>query len=91
MKISYFLEKNMEQEITETMEWQMEYSIPFFVLNKYIKVEKPGPELAGGLIFRKVLTKLPIRIGVHGLLLIILNQNITYLNFLADWILNNNV
>ena len=34
-------ERNTEQEIVEPLEWEIEYSIPFSVLEKYMEVEKP--------------------------------------------------
>jgi len=43
VKIVHSLERNVEQEISEPVEWSVEYSIPISVLNKYMKVEKPGP------------------------------------------------
>jgi len=43
VKIVHSLERNVEQEILEPVEWSLEYSIPISVLNKYMKVEKPGP------------------------------------------------
>jgi len=30
-------------EITEPLEWNLEYSIPVSVLKKYMKVDDPGP------------------------------------------------
>jgi hypothetical protein len=43
IKIVHSLERNVEQEISEPVEWSVEYSIPISVLNKYMKVEKPAP------------------------------------------------
>ncbi len=43
IKISHSLERNVEMEITEPLEWRLEYSIPYSILKKYMKVENPGP------------------------------------------------
>jgi hypothetical protein len=43
VKIVHSLEKNVEQEISEPLEWCVEYSIPLSVLKKYMKVDQPGP------------------------------------------------
>jgi len=45
VKIVRSLERNVEQEISEPVEWSLEYRIPISVLNKYMKVEKPSPGL----------------------------------------------
>lgn len=39
--ISHSLEKNVENEITKPLTWVIEYRIPFSLLSKYIKVDKP--------------------------------------------------
>lgn len=43
IKISHSLEKDVEKEITEPLEWRVEYSIPYAVLKNYMNVENPGP------------------------------------------------
>jgi hypothetical protein len=48
VKISQSLKLNVENEITEPVEWNLEYSIPVSVLKKFIKVDDPGP----GVIWR---------------------------------------
>ena len=40
--IAHSLSKNAEIEITEPVTWTLEYSIPITLLEKYMKVEKPG-------------------------------------------------
>jgi len=40
--IAHSLSKNTETEIMEPVTWTLEYKIPFSMLAKYIKVEKPG-------------------------------------------------
>jgi len=42
INISHSLKRNAEQEISEPLEWRIEYSIPFSILAKYMKVEQPG-------------------------------------------------
>lgn len=42
VKIAHSLKRNVEQEISEPLEWSLEFSIPISVLSKYIKVEKPA-------------------------------------------------
>jgi len=41
INISHSLIRNAEMEITEPLEWSIEYSIPFSILAKYMKIEKP--------------------------------------------------
>ena len=43
INVAYSLERNAQQEITEAVEWCLEYSIPFSVLNNYMEVERPAP------------------------------------------------
>ena len=43
VKISHSLKLNVENEITEPVEWNLEYRIPVSVLKKYMKVDEPGP------------------------------------------------
>lgn len=43
IEISHSLRQNVENEITEPVEWNLEYSIPVSVLKKYMKVDEPGP------------------------------------------------
>ncbi len=42
IKIAHSLQRDVETEITEPVTWSIEYAIPFEMLNKYIKIEKPG-------------------------------------------------
>jgi hypothetical protein len=42
VKIVHSLERNVEQEISEPLEWCVEYSIPLTVLKKYMKIDNPG-------------------------------------------------
>jgi hypothetical protein len=43
VKIVHSLKRNVEQEFSEPLEWSIEYSMPFSVLKKYMKVDQPGP------------------------------------------------
>ncbi len=43
IRISSSLKADVENEIADPLEWSLEYSIPFSVLKKYMKVDKPGP------------------------------------------------
>lgn len=43
IKISHSLTREVEQEYTEPENWIVEYSIPFSLLSKYMKVDEPGP------------------------------------------------
>jgi hypothetical protein len=43
IEISHSLQQNVENEITEPVEWNLEYTIPVSVLKKYMKVDEPGP------------------------------------------------
>lgn len=40
--IAHSLTKNVESEITEPVTWTLEYSVPYALLEKYTKVDKPG-------------------------------------------------
>lgn len=42
INIAHSLKRNAEQEIIEPLEWIIEYTIPFAMLAKYMKVEKPA-------------------------------------------------
>jgi hypothetical protein len=57
IKISHSLERNVEQEIQDPVEWLVEYSIPFSVLSKYMEVEKPGPGVSWRANFYKCADK----------------------------------
>jgi len=46
INISHSLTIEVEQEYTEPENWIVEYSIPFSVLSKYMKVDEPGPEVS---------------------------------------------
>jgi hypothetical protein len=43
INMAWSLERDVEQEIAEPVEWYLEYSIPFSLLEKYMEVEKPAP------------------------------------------------
>jgi hypothetical protein len=43
IKISHSLQEDVENEITESVTWYIEYKIPYSILSKYIQVETPGP------------------------------------------------
>jgi len=43
IKVAYSLKRDAEEEIKEPVEWTVEYSISFDILDKYMKVEKPAP------------------------------------------------
>jgi len=43
INISHSLEREVENEIVEPLEWRVEYSIPYSMLKKYMKVESPAP------------------------------------------------
>jgi len=40
--IAHSLTKNVETEITEPITWTIEYCVPYTLLEKYMKVDKPG-------------------------------------------------
>ena len=42
IRISSSLKADVENEIADPLEWSLEYSIPFSVLEKYMKVDEPG-------------------------------------------------
>jgi len=48
LEIAHSLKKNVEEEIQEPVTWTLEYRLPFHILEKYMKVEKPG----SGIIWR---------------------------------------
>jgi hypothetical protein len=43
IEISHSLGQNVENEIMEPLTWCIEYKIPFSILSKYIKTDKPEP------------------------------------------------
>jgi hypothetical protein len=57
VRISYSLKISTEQEIAEPLEWRVEYSIPFTVLKKYMKVDEPGPGVSWRANFYKCADK----------------------------------
>jgi hypothetical protein len=42
INIAHSLQRDVETEITEPVTWSIEYAVPFSVLEKYMKTDKPG-------------------------------------------------
>jgi hypothetical protein len=57
IRISNSLKKNVENEISEPVEWCLEYCIPISLMKKYIKVDEPGPGVAWRANFYKCADK----------------------------------
>lgn len=43
ISIAHSLQRDVEQELTEPLEWRLEYRIPISILKKYMDVEEPDP------------------------------------------------
>lgn len=43
ISMAHSLQRDVEQEIAEPLEWRLEYRIPFSILKKYMDVEEPAP------------------------------------------------